>query len=126
MTQTDQPGPLNLAHLLTKFSDHWSQRTIGTLNDYEIKLAKLMGEFVWHSHPDTDELFLVLSGTLNIQLRDRDVILNPGEVFVVPRGVEHCPKADEEVGVMLLEPKGVVNTGDSGTGDLTIAPRPME
>lgn len=119
-------GVLNLQHLLTKFSDHWSQRTVGTLNDYEIKLAKLLGEFVWHSHPDTDEMFLVLSGTLNIQLRDRDVILNPGEIFVVPKGVEHCPRADEEVGVMLLEPKGVVNTGDSERGDLTITPKPME
>lgn len=122
----EQSGPLNLTHLLTKFSDYWSQRTIGTLNDYEIKLAKLLGEFVWHSHPDTDELFLVLSGILNIQLRDRDVILKPGEVFVVPKGVEHCPKADEEVGVMLLEPKGVVNTGDSEREDLTIAPKAME
>ena len=120
-----QPGPLNLSHLLTKFSDHWSQRTIGTLNDYEIKLAKLRGEFVWHSHPDTDEMFLVLSGTLNIQLRDRDVILHPGEVFVVPRGVEHCPKADEEVGVMVLEPKGVVNTGDSERVDLTKDVQPI-
>ena len=119
-------GALNLQHLLSKFSDHWSQRTIGTLNDYEIKLAKLLGEFVWHSHPETDEMFLVLSGTLNIQLRDRDVILNPGEVFVVPKGVEHCPKADEEVGVMLLEPKGVVNTGESVRSSLTIAPKPME
>ena len=119
-------GALNLQHLLTKFSDHWSQRTIGTLNDYEIKLAKLLGEFVWHSHPDTDEMFLVLSGRLNIQLRDRDVILYPGEIFVVPKGVEHCPKADEEVGVMLLEPKGVINTGDSERDDLTITPKPME
>lgn len=76
--------PLNLQHLLTRFS-----RTISTLNDYKIKLAKLLGEFVWHSHLDTDELFLVIYGTLNIQLRDRDVILKPGEVFVVPRGVEH-------------------------------------
>ena len=81
--------PLNLQHLLTRFSDHWSQRTIGTLNEYEIKLAKLLGEFVCHSHPDTDELFFIVYGTLNIQLRDRDVILRPGEVFVVPRGVEH-------------------------------------
>ena len=84
--------PLNLQNLLTRFSDHWSQRTIGTINDYEIKLAKLLGEFVWHSHQDTDELFLILYGTLNIQLRDRDVILNPGEIFVVPRGVEHVRK----------------------------------
>ena len=119
-------GALNLQNLLTRISDHWSQRTVGTLNDYEIKLAKLLGEFVWHSHPDTDEMFLVLSGTLNIQLRDRDVMLNPGEIFVVPKAVEHCPKADEEVGVMLLEPKGVVNTGDSERGDLTIMPKPME
>lgn len=119
-------GALNLQHLLTKISEHWSQRTVGTLNDYEIKLAKLLGEFVWHSHPDTDEMFLVLSGTLNIQLRDRDVILHPGEIFVVPKGVEHCPKADEEVGVLLLEPKGVINTGDSERGDLTITPKPME
>lgn len=119
-------GALNLAQLLTTFSDHWSQRTIGTLNDYEIKLAKLLGEFAWHSHPHTDEMFLVLSGTLNIQLRDRDVILTPGEVFVVPRGVEHCPKAEEEVGVMLLEPKGVVNTGDSDQIDLMKPVRPIE
>ena len=119
-------GPLNLNHLLTKFSDHWSQCTIGNLNDYDIKLAKLLGEFVWHSHPDPDEMFPVLSGTLNIQLQDRDVILKPGEVFVVPKGVEHCPKADEEVAVMLLEPKGVVNTGDSERGNLTLALRAME
>ena len=118
-------GAVNLQRLLTKISDHWSQRTVGSLNDYEIKLAKLLGEFAWHSHPDTDEMFLVLSGTLNIQLRDRDVILNPGEIFVVPKGVEHCPKADEEVRVMLLELKGVVNTGDSERGDLTITSKPM-
>ena len=84
--------PLNLQNLLTRFSDHWCQRTIGTINDYEIKLAKLLGEFVWHSHQDTDELFLILYGTLNIQLRGRDVILNPGEIFVVPRGVEHVSR----------------------------------
>ena len=122
---TEPPGALNLAHLLTRFSDHWSQRTIGTLNDYEIKLAKLLGEFVWHSHPETDELFFVVSGILNIQLRDRDVILKPGELFVVPRGVEHNPKAEEEVSVLLLEPKGVVNTGTAET-DRTVAPKPME
>ncbi len=117
---------LNLAHLLTKFSDHWSQRTIGTVNDYEIKLAKLLGEFVWHSHPDTDEMFLVLSGTLIIQLRNRDIVLKPGEIFVVPKRVEHCPKAEEEVGVLLLEPKGVINTGDSDRVDRMRPVRPME
>ena len=124
-TTTQASGALNLAHLLTRFSDHWSQRTIGTLNDYEIKLAKLLGEFVWHAHSETDELFLVISGTLIIQLRDRDVVLNPGELFVVPRGVEHNPKADEEVSVLLLEPKGVVNTGTADSAR-TIAPKPME
>ena len=89
---TERMEPLNLQHLLTHFSDHWSQRTIGTFNDYEIKLAKLLGEFVWHSHPDTDDLFLIIYGTLNIQLRDRDVTLNSGDVFVVPSGVEHVRK----------------------------------
>ena len=92
--------PLNLQNLLTRFSDHWSQRTIGTINDYEIKLAKLLGEFVWHSHQDTDELFLILYGTLNIQLRDRDVILNPGEIFVVPRGVEHVSKLPDALSIL--------------------------
>ena len=126
MAATSKPsGALNIAHLLTRFSDHWSQRTIGSLNDYEIKLAKLLGEFIWHSHPETDEMFLVISGTLNIQLRDRDVIVKPGELFVVPQGVEHNPKADEEVSVLLLEPKGVVNTGDAETSR-TVAPKPME
>ena len=116
---------LNPLQLLDKIHEHWSQRTIGSLNDYEIKLAKLLGEFVWHSHDDTDELFLVLSGNLVIQLRDRNITLAPGEIFVVPRGVEHCPKADQEVGVLLLEPKGVINTGNAET-DRRIDPRPME
>lgn len=109
---------LNLAQLLDKFDDRWSPRAIADVNDYEVKLVKLAGEFVWHTHDDTDELFLVLSGRLTIQLRDQDVSLGPGELFVVPRGVEHCPQADEETAALLLEPKGVVNTGDAG-GDLT-------
>lgn len=82
------------------------------------RLVKLQGEFVWHTHPGTDELFMVVSGRLTIQFRDRDVVLNPNDVFVVPRGVEHCPKATEEVQAILFEPKGTVNTGDAG-GDLT-------
>jgi len=88
------------------------------LNDYEIKLVRLQGEFVWHTHADTDELFLVLDGTLTIQLRDGDVTLLAGEMYVVPRGVEHCPRTDGEVRAMLIEPIGVVNTGDAG-GELT-------
>lgn len=101
------------------FSEHWSPKRVARLNDYEVKLVRMSGEFVWHSHEDTDELFLVLDGALTIQLRDRDVTLGPaGQMYVVPRGVEHCPRADGEVKAMLLEPAGVVNTGDAG-GDLT-------
>jgi mannose-6-phosphate isomerase-like protein (cupin superfamily) len=91
---------------------------VASLNDYEVKLVKVQGEFVWHTHEDTDELFLVVDGQLTIQFRDRDVVLGPGQLFVVPRGVEHCPRADQEVKLLLLEPTGVVNTGDAG-GDLT-------
>jgi mannose-6-phosphate isomerase-like protein (cupin superfamily) len=115
---------LNLARLLDKFDDHWSPRKIADINDYEVKLVKVAGEFVWHTHDDTDELFLVLSGQLTIQLRDQDVILGPGELFVVPRGAEHCPRADAETAALLLEPKGVVNTGYAG-GELTATPQPL-
>jgi mannose-6-phosphate isomerase-like protein (cupin superfamily) len=100
------------------FTEHWSPKLVARLNDYEVKLVKVQGEFVWHTHGDTDELFLVVDGTLTIQLRDRDVTLGPGQLFVVPRGVEHCPRADGEVKALLLEPAGVVNTGDAG-GELT-------
>lgn len=100
------------------FSEHWSPKLVARLNDYEVKLVKVKGDFVWHTHDDTDELFLVVEGSLTIQLRDRDVTLGPGQLFVVPRGVEHCPRADDEVKVLLLEPTGVVNTGDAG-GELT-------
>lgn len=109
---------LNLAQLLGRFEEHWSPKKIADLNDYEIKLVKVEGEFVWHSHPETDELFLVISGRLTIALRDRDVALEPGELFVVPRGVEHCPRAESETAALLIEPRGVVNTGTAG-GDLT-------
>ena len=88
------------------------------INDYEVKVVRIQGEFVWHQHDDTDELFLVLDGELTIALRDRDVVLRPGELFVVPRGVEHCPRAAGEVRAVLLEPVGVVNTGNAG-GPLT-------
>jgi mannose-6-phosphate isomerase-like protein (cupin superfamily) len=110
--------PIDVADKLAQFSEHWSPKVIARLNDYEIKLAKLKGEFVWHTHDDTDELFLVLEGRLTIQLRDGDVTLTPGQLFVVPRGVEHCPITDGDVAVMLIEPAGVVNTGSAG-GELT-------
>ena len=87
---------------------------IGYLNDYKLLVVRVHGEFVWHKHDETDELFLVVDGRLTIQFRDRDVVLEPGELFVVPRGVEHCPKADEERHVLLIEPRETVNTGDAG------------
>ncbi|MCZ1008650.1 cupin domain-containing protein [Streptomyces lydicus] len=111
---TNSPAPVHLAGKLSQFSDLWSQKKIADINDYEVKLAKLKGEFVWHTHEDTDELFLVLSGRLTLQLRDGDVVLGPGELFVVPRGVEHCPVAEEETAILLLEPAGTLNTGDAG------------
>jgi mannose-6-phosphate isomerase-like protein (cupin superfamily) len=94
---------------------------VGYLNDYKLIVVRVLGEFVWHKHDDTDDFFLCLSGHLTIQLRDRNVELDPGELFVVPRGVEHCPKADEETHVLLIEPRETVNTGDAG-GDLTAEP----
>jgi mannose-6-phosphate isomerase-like protein (cupin superfamily) len=110
--------PIDLAEKLSSFSEHWSPKVVARLNDYEIKVVKVQGEFVWHTHEDTDELFLVVDGELTIQLRDGDVILRPGQMFVVPRGVEHCPTAEGEVHAVLIEPVGVVNTGSAG-GDLT-------
>jgi mannose-6-phosphate isomerase-like protein (cupin superfamily) len=109
---------VDLGEKFDRFSDHWSPKLVARLNDYEVKLVKVKGDFVWHAHEDTDELFLVVDGQLTIQLRDRDVVLGPGQLFVVPRGVEHCPRADEEVKALLLEPRGVVNTGDVA-GELT-------
>lgn len=105
---------VNITDALTRITDMWSQRTVAAVNDYEVKLAKVHGEFVWHRHEDTDEFFLVVSGRLTLQLRDGDVVLGPGDMYVVPKGVEHCPKADEETAILLLEPAGTLNTGDAG------------
>lgn len=110
--------PINFEDKFSKFSDHWSPRVIAELNDYQFKLVKVEGEFVWHEHSDTDEVFVVIEGTLEIEFRNGSVILNPGEMFVVPKGVEHRPVAKSECKMMLVEPKGVVNTGDAG-GELT-------
>jgi mannose-6-phosphate isomerase-like protein (cupin superfamily) len=109
---------VNLDDKLTKLDTLWSPGIVGYLNDYKLVVVKVQGEFVWHKHDDTDDFFLVLRGHLTIQLRDRDVALDEGDMFVVPRGVEHCPKADEETHVLLIEPRGTVNTGDAG-GELT-------
>ena len=105
---------VNLAAKLASFSAPFSPKIVAELNNYKIEVVKAKGEFVWHTHPDTDDFFLVLSGHLTIQLRDRDVELGPGDLYVVPRGVEHCPKATEEAHILLIEPKGTPNTGDAG------------
>jgi mannose-6-phosphate isomerase-like protein (cupin superfamily) len=109
---------INLKEKLARFTDHWSPRVVAELNDYQVKLAKVQGEFVWHDHQDTDELFLVVDGELTIEFRDGRVELAAGEMFVVPRGVEHKPYAENECHLLLIEPRGVVNTGDAG-GELT-------
>ncbi len=114
---------VNLREKFAKFSDHWSPKIIGQLNDLQIKAVKVKGEFIWHSHDDTDELFLVTRGSLVIKLRDRDVPVNAGEFFVVPKGVEHRPVAEAECELLLIEPAGTVNTGDAG-GDLTATSEP--
>lgn len=108
------PRIVNLNAALATFDERWAPRRIAKLNDYDVKLVKVEGEFTWHTHHDTDELFLVLDGELTIQRRDGDVVLGPGELYVVPRGVEHCPRAAKLTTVLLLEPAGVVNTGNAG------------
>jgi mannose-6-phosphate isomerase-like protein (cupin superfamily) len=104
---------VNLAHKLSLLHEHWSQRVVAEMNDYQFKIAKLQGDFVWHSHADTDECFLVVAGELRIDFRDGAVTLRAGEMFVVPKGVEHKPFASSETHVLLVEPRGVVNTGDA-------------
>lgn len=106
---------MNIAEKLATFSDHWHPRVIAAYNDNDVMVVKLQGEFIWHKHDDTDDFFLVLAGSLDIQLRDRTVTLGPGELFVVPKGVEHRPVAREEVHLLLIEPRGTPNTGDPAT-----------
>jgi len=104
---------VNLAEKLSRFTDRWSPKIVGEVNDMHVKLVKLAGEFVWHQHEKEDELFLVVAGRLRMQLRDGDREVGPGEFIVVPKGTEHCPLAlTDEVHVLLLEPKGTLNTGD--------------
>jgi mannose-6-phosphate isomerase-like protein (cupin superfamily) len=110
--------PIDLRDKFSLFAEQWSPRVVAEMNDYQFKLTKLQGEFVWHSHADTDEAFIVVDGEMSIEFRDGSVRLKAGEMFVVPRGVEHKPMAAEECCVMLVEPRGVVNTGDA-VGALT-------
>ena len=111
-------GKINLKEKLSKFSDHWSPKVIAEMNDYQFKLVKIKGDFVWHNHGDTDEVFIVVEGTMKIEFEDETVELTEGEMYVVPKGVEHKPYAENECKVMLVEPRGVVNTGDE-EGELT-------
>lgn len=103
--------PINFQEKLAKFSEHWSPKIVAQMNDYHFKLVKVQGEFVWHEHADTDEVFIVLRGQLEIQFRKLSVILNQGEMFVVPKGVEHKPVAAQECHILLVEPESTVNTG---------------
>jgi mannose-6-phosphate isomerase-like protein (cupin superfamily) len=103
---------IDVKEKLTRFSEYWSPKIIAQMNDYHFKIAKIVGEFVWHDHPETDEVFIILKGRLQIQFRDGSVTLKEGEMFVVPRGVEHKPVAEQECHIMLVEPAGTVNTGD--------------
>jgi mannose-6-phosphate isomerase-like protein (cupin superfamily) len=115
---------VNVDAMLARFAEHWKPKKIAQVNDYDVRIVKIQGDFTWHQHADTDEFFLVLAGQLTIQMRDRDVVLGPRELFVVPRGIEHCPRADAETAVLLFEPNSVVNTGDAG-GELTAEVEPL-
>ena len=110
---------IDLTRKLTLFTDHWSPRIVAVMNDYHFKLVKIKGDFVWHSHPETDETFLVLDGSMRIDFRDGSLALHAGEMYVVPKGVEHKPCADAECSMLLIEPSGTVNTGDAG-GERTV------
>jgi mannose-6-phosphate isomerase-like protein (cupin superfamily) len=120
-TVTAMNAPIDLSAALSGIDAHWQPVTVATVNDYDLRVVKTQGEFVWHRHPDTDEVFLVLAGELTIHLRSADIQLGPGQLYVVSRGTEHCPSSDAECSVLLIEPSSTVNTGDS-PGERT-APR---
>jgi mannose-6-phosphate isomerase-like protein (cupin superfamily) len=112
---------INLDAKLAAFSDHWSPRIVAGFNGHDVMVVKAKGEFTWHSHPDTDDFFLVLKGQLTIELRDGAVRLGPGDLYIVPKGVEHRPVAEEEVHILLIEPAGTPNTGDPRTAAVKTA-----
>jgi len=115
---------VDLAQKLSMLDEAWAPKIVARLNDYDIQVVKIKGEFVWHQHDHTDEFFLVVSGRLTIQMRAGDVELGPGELFVVPRGIEHCPRSDEGAEALLIEPTDTVNTGDAG-GEMTAVKEPI-
>lgn len=106
---------VNLSEKLASVSQHWSPKTVAEFNGHDVMVVKVKGEFNWHSHPDTDDFFLVIKGRITIKLRDGEVRLEQGDMFVVPRGVEHCPVAEDEAELLLIEPAGTPNTGDRDT-----------
>lgn len=112
--------PINLAEKLNTFTTHWSPRIVGAFNGHDLMVVKVLGDFVWHDHPDTDDFFMVLSGQLTIDLPDGAVTLNPGEVYVVPKGVQHRPRARVETHLLLIEPAGTPNTGDPATAAVKV------
>ena len=113
-------GAINFREKLAKFSDHWAPKIVAQMNDYQFKLVKIQGEFVWHNHAETDDVFIVLEGEMSIELRDGRVDLKAGEMFVIPKGVEHKPVARSECKLLLVEPVGTINTGDT-VGEMTAA-----
>ena len=117
-TESNFMNKINLKEKFSKFSEHWSPKVIAEMNDYQFKLVKIQGEFVWHNHDDTDETFIVIEGEMKIEFENETLQLNEGDMFVVPKGVEHKPWAGNECKVMIIEPRGVLNTGNS-EGDLT-------
>jgi mannose-6-phosphate isomerase-like protein (cupin superfamily) len=122
---TELAEKVNLRDKLALFSDHFAPRVVATMNDCNVMLVKVSGEFVWHSHAETDDFFLVVDGRLTIDLPDRPVVLEAGELFVVPAGVEHRPRAEGEAHVLLIEARETVNTGDAPSSELTNEPRPI-
>ncbi len=112
---------VNLEQKLVAFTDYWAPKVVASFNGHDVMVVKVKGEFVWHAHSDTDDLFLVLKGRLTIQLRDGNVTLGPGELYVVPKGVEHCPVAEQETHLLLIEPVGTPNTGDAATAAAKVA-----
>lgn len=105
---------INFSEKFTLFSEQWSPKVVAELNDYQFKIVRIEGDFIWHDHPETDEAFIVLDGELRIDFRDGFVTIKPGEMYVVPKGIEHKPYAEKEVRLMLIEPRGVLNTGHEG------------
>ena len=108
-------NPINLEEKLSTFSEHWSPKSVASFNGHDVMVVKVQGEFNWHKHDDTEDFFLILSGRLTIHFRDEDLVLGPGELYVIPKGVEHCTSASEEAHLLLIEPVGTPNTGDTST-----------